>query len=155
MHKFDSIVHDLKNCKQPSESYDICNCYTEVEEKHYFTEFELGMSFAEGLPNKKFENRKVSHCAGTKECETCSCGGNRAKCDFYDYVRDEAKAQQKKENKLRSALENITMVVDLGFDYDGFEKSEDLKELIDELVEYARKAKKDLREYLKEEKKNG
>lgn len=23
------------------------------------------------------------HCMGTKECEACSCGGDRSKCDFY------------------------------------------------------------------------
>ena len=27
-------------------------------------------------------------CWGTKECEPCSCGGNRSKCDFYPEVRE-------------------------------------------------------------------
>lgn len=30
-------------------------------------------------------------CWGTKEMEPCSCGGDAAKCDFYDYVRERAK----------------------------------------------------------------
>lgn len=51
-------------------------------------------------------------------------------------------------DKLQRAFENLTMIIDIGFDYDGFKKAKDLKELIDELVDYARKAKMDLREYL-------
>ena len=30
-------------------------------------------------------------CWGTKEMEPCSCGGDAAKCDFYDYVRARAR----------------------------------------------------------------
>lgn len=33
---------------------------------------------------------KRAVCFGTKELDECSCGGDRAKCDFYQYVRDEA-----------------------------------------------------------------
>lgn len=29
-------------------------------------------------------------CFGTKEMETCSCGGDEAKCDFYTEVREKA-----------------------------------------------------------------
>ena len=29
----------------------------------------------------------VGICYGTKECEECSCGGNREKCDFYPEYR--------------------------------------------------------------------
>ena len=35
--------------------------------------------------------RKIGVCWGTKEREACSCGGDAAKCDFYDYVRERAK----------------------------------------------------------------
>lgn len=31
----------------------------------------------------------------------------------------------------------LQLIIDLAFDYDGYEKAEDLKELIDELVAYA------------------
>lgn len=30
-------------------------------------------------------------CNGTRECEPCTCGGDRSKCDFYEHVRNEAK----------------------------------------------------------------
>lgn len=39
------------------------------------------------------------------------------------------------------ALDSIQNIIDIGFDYDGFKSSKDLKELIDELVGYARDAK--------------
>ena len=29
-------------------------------------------------------------CFGTKEKDTCNCGGDKRKCDFYDYVRERA-----------------------------------------------------------------
>lgn len=34
---------------------------------------------------------KIGVCWGTKECEPCSCGGDEAKCNFYDYIRERAK----------------------------------------------------------------
>ena len=36
-----------------------------------------------------------SRCLGTKEVETCSCGGDESKCDFYPEKR---KASEKKMN---------------------------------------------------------
>lgn len=30
-------------------------------------------------------------CYGTKECEQCSCGGDRTRCDFYLDMREKAK----------------------------------------------------------------
>lgn len=32
----------------------------------------------------------VSRCYGTKECDVCTCRGDRAKCDFYPEVRKKA-----------------------------------------------------------------
>ena len=34
------------------------------------------------------------YCIGTKECEDCSCGGNKLKCDFYEYIRERARVEQ-------------------------------------------------------------
>ncbi len=42
-----------------------------------------------------------------------------------------------KYNNMREVLQHI---IDLGFDYDGWHKAEDLKSLIDDLVELARGA---------------
>lgn len=37
-----------------------------------------------------WENITIDVCHGTKECEECSCGGDRTKCDFYPEVRVKA-----------------------------------------------------------------
>lgn len=32
----------------------------------------------------------ISRCYGTKECDICTCRGDRSKCDFYPEVRKKA-----------------------------------------------------------------
>ena len=32
-------------------------------------------------------------CVGTKEIDSCSCGGNKSKCDFYENVRREGETE--------------------------------------------------------------
>ena len=51
---------------------------------------------------------KYEYCVGTKEIDECSCNGDRAKCDFYPEVREEAIKEEK-------ILENINPY----FDEDG------------------------------------
>ena len=34
-----------------------------------------------------YEDIEYGICWGTKECEMCSCGGNKKNCDFYEYKR--------------------------------------------------------------------
>ena len=46
--------------------------------------------------------------------------------------------KEKRQNKIKD--EYLKLICDIGFDYDGYEKSESLKELIDELVDLAKKA---------------
>lgn len=36
---------------------------------------------------------EIGVCWGTRECDECSCGGDRTKCDFYPYVRDKAEKE--------------------------------------------------------------
>lgn len=40
-------------------------------------------------------NGNYSYCAGTKECDSCSCGGELAKCDFYPENRRKADEELK------------------------------------------------------------
>lgn len=42
-------------------------------------------------------------------------------------------------------LEKLTLLIDIGFDYDGYNDIENLKRLIDELVSYARESRKILK----------
>ena len=39
-------------------------------------------------------------------------------------------------------IEKLTLLIDIGFDYDGYNNIENLKRLIDELVSYARESRK-------------
>ena len=41
-------------------------------------------------------------CWGTKERESCSCGGDAAKCDFYPIVREEEKKPVTNADRIRS-----------------------------------------------------
>ena len=40
------------------------------------------------------------------------------------------------------AIEKLTLLIDIGFDYDGYNDIENLKRLIDELVSYVRESRK-------------
>ena len=44
---------------------------------------------------------EIGVCWGTKECEACSCNGDEAKCDFYDYVRKRARKTITNADKIR------------------------------------------------------
>ena len=54
-----------------------------------------------------------------------------------------------RENQMRidKAINKIDRIIDYGFDYDGFDNKEDLKKLIDMLVEYAKESKDILQGY--------
>ena len=41
------------------------------------------------------------------------------------------------EEKLQIIKNKCQLIVDIGFDYDGYKKSKDLMKLIDEIVQYA------------------
>lgn len=45
-----------------------------------------------------------------------------------------------KQDKIDKAIDKLQLLIDIGFDYDGFNQVESLKTLIDELVEYAKES---------------
>ena len=49
--------------------------------------------------------------------------------------------------RIDKAINKIDYIIDYGFDYDGFDNKEDLKKLIDMLVEYAKESKDILQGY--------
>lgn len=53
-----------------------------------------------------------------------------------------SKINEELKDKIRIKDEYLQLIIDLGYDYDGYEKSESLKALIDELVSLASKALK-------------
>lgn len=74
-----------------------CECYHEnvrkVPQYDAFT----------GLYRGSFDE-KYAVCWGTKECEECSCGGDKTKCSFYPEVRKKAEQEIKKNNQPNHAL---------------------------------------------------
>ena len=53
-----------------------------------------------------------SRCLGTKEVETCSCGGDESKCDFYPEKRKEAeKKMNTAEMWLKAQEDGKTYIV--------------------------------------------
>lgn len=114
------------------EHVDKCKCYYEIEETKR----------SPSIPGK-FYDVKVGHCSGTKECEVCNCGGDRRICDFYDYVRVNAKSPNETPIESKEALEKkeadlqpefLSVAVDglikfrhaFCYNRDEFEKTDDL-----------------------------
>ena len=62
----------------------VCECYR--------TRFKGATDVAQG------------YCIGTKECEDCSCGGDKLKCDFYEYIRERALAEQIKASPVTTEI---------------------------------------------------
>ena len=64
--------------------YKKCDSYRTKKIKRCLTEYEKGFYatlYGRVPVNYIVENQ--SYCMGTKECECCTCGGDKRKCDFY------------------------------------------------------------------------
>ena len=65
-------------------TYKECDSYRTKKMRRYLTEYEKGFySALHGRSPVDYIVEDQSYCAGTKECESCTCGGDRRKCDFY------------------------------------------------------------------------
>lgn len=58
-----------------------CDCYIEDRILYDYT------------PLMKPIYKTIAICNGTRKRDRCSCGGDRAKCDFYPEVREKAKKE--------------------------------------------------------------
>lgn len=84
---------DLKSVEQVDDTdllilyvskYKECDCYRTKEMRRYLTEYEKGFYAAlHGRAPVDYIVENQSYCMGTKECECCTCGGDKRKCDFY------------------------------------------------------------------------
>lgn len=64
--------------------YKECDSYRTRKVRRYLTEYEKGFYAAlHGGAPVDYIVENQSYCMGTKECEFCTCGGDRRKCDFY------------------------------------------------------------------------
>ena len=84
---------DLKRVEQVDDTnllilyvskYKKCDSYRTKKVRRYLTEYEKGFYAAlHGIAPVNYIVEDQSYCIGTKECECCTCGGDRRKCDFY------------------------------------------------------------------------
>ena len=64
--------------------YKKCDSYRTKKVRRYLTEYEKGFYAAlHGRVPVDYIVEDQSYCVGTKECEFCTCGGDKRKCDFY------------------------------------------------------------------------
>ena len=64
--------------------YKKCDSYRTKKMKRYLTDYEKGFYAAlHGRAPVDYIVEDQSYCMGTKECEFCTCGGDKRKCDFY------------------------------------------------------------------------
>ena len=61
-------------------------------------------------------------------------------------VSKKLKENQKYKEVIDKAIDKLQLLIDIGFDYDGFNQADSLKTLIDELVGYAKESRKILKE---------
>ena len=84
---------DLKKVEQVDDTdllvlyvskYKECGCYRTKKMRRYLTEYEKGFyATLHGRVPVNYIVENQSYCIGTKECECCTCGGDKRKCDFY------------------------------------------------------------------------
>ena len=72
------LVHPKLTLDEPT-----CDCYEVTEERHYLTEYEKGYYYGKTGEKLKYITKEVSRCLGTKDRETCTCGGYKSQCNFY------------------------------------------------------------------------
>lgn len=60
-----------------------CDCYEVTKEFHYLTEYEKGCYHGRHGEDIRYATEEVPRCLGTKERETCTCGGYKSQCNFY------------------------------------------------------------------------
>lgn len=64
--------------------YKECDCYKTQTVRHYLSEYEKGYySALHGDVRVNYIDKEEACCMGTKECDCCTCGGDKRKCDFY------------------------------------------------------------------------
>ena len=65
--------------------------------------------------NTPIYEREVGVCWGTKECEECSCEGDKAKCDFYPELRLEAQFDELKKSLDYRICAAISLLLENGY----------------------------------------
>lgn len=78
-----------------------CDCYHVKTEKRYIYNPFAGNSIGRDI--------EIGVCRGTKEEDECDCDGDRAKCDFYPDVRENA---NKESEEITTNADRIRLMTD-------------------------------------------
>lgn len=65
---------------------------------------------------------------------------------LWKYIKELQQENEELKEAIKKAIDKLQLLIDIGFDYDGFNESDSLKTLIDELVGYAKESKNILKE---------
>lgn len=85
-----------------------CNCYRTRTERRYFSDYDKGYAAAQGKLLPDYEDICEGICLGTKEVDYCNCDGDRSKCNFYENVRQGARAEGRcSDTATQQALKEI------------------------------------------------
>lgn len=60
-----------------------CPHYRVRTVKHRLSEYEKGVYFGYYGVRKEYIEKDEPYCMGTRELESCNCGGNKKKCEYY------------------------------------------------------------------------
>ena len=80
-----------------------CDCYRTRTERRYFSDYDKGCAAAQGKLLPDYEDVCSGVCVATKEIDRCSCDGDRSKCDFYENVRQEARAEDQRSSIIETS----------------------------------------------------
>lgn len=60
-----------------------CKCWETIKSERMLSDFEKGVIFAQTglIVDQDVHIKQV--CNGTRECDECSCGGDKKRCNFY------------------------------------------------------------------------
>ena len=65
---------------------DICTSYRVRKVKTHLSDYEQGVYFGRYGIRKKYIENDEPYCAATREFESCTCDGDRNKCNFYKHA---------------------------------------------------------------------
>lgn len=93
--------------------YKKCSSYRTRTIKRHLSEYDKGFYAAlhDGAYVEYVEEEQ-SYCIGTKECETCTCDGDRSKCNFYPqnkFNENKEKEIQEIANKIQDILDSFSV----------------------------------------------
>ena len=84
--------------KEPDSNW--CSCYYEREVTRHYNDFMQGMIFAKTGKRITENTTTQGYCSGAgPETEECTCGGNKALCNFYPENRKKYSSAKEEEDE--------------------------------------------------------